>query len=240
MRCYKFYDTDLNGNADYDIVGEEYEELIDFCCENAHMVSFSYLEESKSKFSKIEDFKIQGKEVSSLQGYKTSYYRICTELCNFLKSTTNSFFAWTCWKNGKINDMAENLTFFRKDETVLLSSDTHEGKIILRPKDEDVSKIVSNPLWLEEKNKQENYGVKRKVFANANKASSKKEAVDYAEQYLNYEVSVNEIENYKLFEIETNDDEELYWLQYHCCSNKYGIVIIDIKLSANDMEIFWE
>lgn len=240
MRCYKFYDTNLNGDADYDIAGKEYIELIDFCCQNACVLSFSYPNESKKLFKQIENFKIRTEESYSLQGYNNSYYKICLEVSDFLKNNSPSFFEWVCWKNGEFRASAEDLVFFRADGTILLSSDTHNGKITLRPRDEDVSKIVSNPLWIEEKNKQESYGVKRKVFANANKVSSQKEAIDYAEQYLNYEISVNEIKNYKLFEIETNDDEQLYWLQYHCYSSKYGIVIIDIKLNDDCLETFWE
>lgn len=33
MKEYVFYDTDMRGEADYDICGSDYEKLIDVCCQ---------------------------------------------------------------------------------------------------------------------------------------------------------------------------------------------------------------
>ncbi len=240
MHCYRFYDSDIKGNANYDIAGNEYIELIDFCCQNACVLSFSYPKESEKRFKQIKNFKIRTEESYSLQGYNNSYYKICLEVSGFLKNNSRSFFDWVCWKNGEFRTMAENLVFFRTDGTILLSSDTHNGKITLRPRDEDVSKIVSNPLWIEENLEDKTYGVKREKIVNTNRISSQEEAKNYVELYLKQKISKNEIENYLLFKYENIYEKNIYWFQYHCYSSKYGIVIIDIKLNDDHLETFWE
>ena len=74
-----------------------------------------------------------------------NYYRVCDKLCDILLKTTNHIFSWL---NGWGYENPEDPTFYREDGSLFFTSTIHEGECTLFVRDEDVSEILANKLWI--------------------------------------------------------------------------------------------
>jgi len=73
---------------------------------------------------------------------------MCPELCELLLKITDSIFKWI---DGWGFKNPEDPCFYRDDGSAFFTSVIHEGVVKLTPREnEDVSKIISNPLWIPE------------------------------------------------------------------------------------------
>ena len=149
---YRFCDTDGIGEADYDIEGKDYRELIDVCCHYCSVVSFDlYPQYADAEYlMQIQQHLIKRNNTYRLldraqTGSDKRYYTVCAEMCELLKKE-NNIFSWFWEEKNPFH--FENLTFYRNDGTIFFESITHEGECYLYAKDtEDVSRIVSNEHW---------------------------------------------------------------------------------------------
>ena len=236
MKYYRFYDTDKDGMLEYDIFGEEYKKLICVCCMYSSIVSLNFYNEDN--LESIEKFKILEKENKSplsntLKG-KRRYYKVCPELCSILQNEVDSFFAWLSFIDGK-GLKPEDLTFFREDGTIFLSSCTHEGVITLRPrKDENITKIIANPLWKEETLEGDKYGVVQRCFTCDILLTDENSAVKIAEKYLNGKYAFK-----ILFDKRYDKHSQTYYVQYHCQGER-GYEIVNFILSREKSVVTFE
>lgn len=160
MKKYYFYDTDDSGNADYDIAGADYCQLLETCLKYCSSVSFVVCSRNGVASEvpvEIEKYRIPVTD-SLLKHYKQSerreapegwyeirHYCLCTDVANMLTAVSDSVFKWVCaWGYSNPEDVA----FWREDGTAFFTSVTHEGECFLMPNDdEDVDNIVSSSLW---------------------------------------------------------------------------------------------
>lgn len=157
MDYYRFYDTDLYGIEEYDIIGEEYRRLIETCCKYSTVLALSMVNfgEEIIHFDELDKFKIRSVRHiikinrAEVLNKEIVYYRVCPELCKILVNYVDSIFKWV--HTSEFSN-PEDLTFFREDGTVFFSSCIHEGVLTLCPQNEDVSEILKNPLWINSKN----------------------------------------------------------------------------------------
>ena len=105
MKEYVFYDTDMRGEADYDICGSDYEKLIDVCCQYGCTLSLMIANRHTKLVKHLEAFRMpqpqnirneymrysQNSDGSDLD---IRYYHVCDELCSLLKASANSIFDW--------------------------------------------------------------------------------------------------------------------------------------------------
>lgn len=153
---YCFFDTDASGNAEYDITGEEYKTLLEHCCRYSSV--FSLYQDNIEAIRALEpyrivvDDKVFHREVhyghyGNTEG-KVIYYRVCEEIYDILTKHCNSLFQWI---NGWGYHNPTDPIFYREDGSVFLFTRIHEGVAALIPrKNEDVSNIIKNPLWIPE------------------------------------------------------------------------------------------
>lgn len=160
-----FYDTNIYGDCDdeYDISGEEYEKLLEVCfkcCDTLMLKIESNNAKNVERFEKYRTSQPKGFDKRRAQlftlfpGYEKPeeqfrFYKLCPELLELMKQTSNSIFGWAyCWYS-----TPDDPVFIRSDGSVFFDSIIHEGEIRLLPRDgEDVSEIISNKLWLPSNN----------------------------------------------------------------------------------------
>ena len=167
MKIYRFYDTDESGYADYDLIGEEHQQLLQTCCKYCTVMAFVFTTPDQFQ-AELAPYEISPPiaimEKDYPLGYKilfrrqadgswchrsshTKFYRVCSETRTLLLSISDSLFSWL---DGHGYHNPENPTFYRADGSVFFSSVIHEGECTLHVRDdEDVSEIINNPLWLE-------------------------------------------------------------------------------------------
>ena len=58
MKEYVFYDTDMRGEADYDICGSDYEKLIDVCCQYGCTLSLMIANRHTKLVKHLEAFRM--------------------------------------------------------------------------------------------------------------------------------------------------------------------------------------
>ena len=155
MKEYKFFDTDATGKEDYDIFGNDYQNLINICCKYCTTISFRIKNLEIACLAELSKFNIP-KQKNILYVYNhyydnnesqtdVKYYRICPDLNQILLKTTDSLFNWIY---GWGFENPEDPVFYRKDGSVFFSSLIHEGECSLFPqKGEDISSIISTGLW---------------------------------------------------------------------------------------------
>lgn len=143
---YRFYDTDVNENEEYDVIGEEYDILINTCCKYSSVLALNFMSKDILYYNELEKYKIASKRLS--KQWIVNYYKMCPELCELLLKITDSIFKWI---DGRGFKNPEDPCFYREDGTLFFDSSIHEGILKLMPREnEDVSKIISNPLWIPE------------------------------------------------------------------------------------------
>lgn len=153
MKEYVFYDTDMRGEADYDICGSDYEKLIDVCCQYGCTLSLMIANRHTKLVKHLEAFRMpqpqnirneymrysQNSDGSDLD---IRYYHVCDELCSLLKASANSIFDWV-YEQGHKNP--EDPIFYRADGSKFFLSVIHEGELELYVNDsEDISAILDS------------------------------------------------------------------------------------------------
>lgn len=165
---YCFFDsdiTDMNPFAEYDIVGEQYKQLIKICCVYSDYLSFTFMNDNVKLIDELEPYIISDNSLEfdysvnysielELKPYK-QYYRVCKEVCDILLKHTDRIFSWIC--GGGYNN-PEDIAFYRTDKTPFFYSIIHEGVCVILPNDnENVECIISNPLWIPETELKDGY-----------------------------------------------------------------------------------
>ena len=153
---YKFYDTDTYGFEDYDIIGEDYIELIKLCIRYSKTVCFRRYEYNVIVPSQIEKYRLPINEtiVCNFPYYRSTpnvakwqlyHFELSKEVCEWIMSVANSIWDWKHYSDKRL---LEDPMFFREDGSVFFRSIIHEGEICIHPIDgEDVSSVVSNGHW---------------------------------------------------------------------------------------------
>ena len=154
MRKYVFYDTDIEGNEEYDIRGASYELLMRTCCRYSSVLYLKYLAPNMQVYDKLKEFEIEKPQnIPDDPGVympfcDKRYYRVCPELCDALLRTANGIFEWL---DGWGFHNPDDPVFYRSDGTVFFASEIHEGVCVLAPKEnEDVTEVLSSVEWVQE------------------------------------------------------------------------------------------
>ena len=140
MNKYFFYDTDIYENEEYDIRGQDYENLIRTCCRYSAVLYLKYLEPNLQLYDKLKKFEITKPQnipddPSRYSPYcKKRYYTVCPELCSILLSSANGIFEWTSMWYLKHPD---DPIFYRNDGTAFFASDIHNGSCAIMPREDE-------------------------------------------------------------------------------------------------------
>lgn len=159
MRKYKYYDTDIKGEAEYDIVDTDYFDMINTCfkyCVSFAVIVFENDNEVISKLSSIEQYRIPlNPRVSEIYSYfdnsdpncikrEVRHYALTPEVRGWILKLTNSIFSWLVSEANP-----EEPSFYREDGSAFLYGLLHEGELILETKDdENVDNIISKEHWI--------------------------------------------------------------------------------------------
>ncbi len=172
MSMFVFYDTDCNGEEEYDIFGEEYRTLIKACCKYCNTLSLRITHPDTSFVNELEKFATNktnenisvyqhyfGTDMDAQCLYEIRYYKICEELERTLLSISDSVFKWIYgW--GQTNP--EDPVFYRHDGSVFFYSIVHEGKCALIPQaNENVEQIISNNHWLKQEKSDGDFAINK-------------------------------------------------------------------------------
>lgn len=162
MPTYRFYDTDYDGIADYDITGEAYRILLNTCFKYAHTVALHVSPNYQKDLSCILPYQIPVTEAvhnqysvyslvdvqdhTILHPYTIMHFVLSPEVKTYLYKQTDHLWGWTFWHK---NNNPDDPCFFRKDESVFFSSVIHDGVCTLYPQEnEDVSEILKDSRWI--------------------------------------------------------------------------------------------
>lgn len=151
MEKYVFYDTDYEGNEEYDIRGEAYEQLIRICCQYSTVLYLKYMQPDLQAVDLLKSFEIEKPQnisedpVIHLPYCDKRYYRVCPELCEVLLHVADGIFEWL---SGWGFENPEDPTFYRSDGTVFFVSVVHNGFCALIPReDEDLGGLLQAVEW---------------------------------------------------------------------------------------------
>lgn len=155
---YIFYDTDITGNEDYDISGENYKNLLKACFRYCTTVSFYIWNVDSIYPSDWEKFRLPTTQ-KHIETYTHYYYndhssihvyQLNEEMKESIMNITDSMFKWIC---GMGNTNPDDPIFYREDGSVFFWSCIHDGECRLLPRsNEDVSNIICSKLWHLHKN----------------------------------------------------------------------------------------
>lgn len=141
MKIFRFYDTDCYGEAEYDIVGNDYTALLSVCYQYAATVAFRTQVHHLSIQSTplpidMKIIKAFGQNVDDVL-----HFALDATLCQQIRALTDSVFLPHC------RDI-KDLTFFRTDGSIFLASSSHNGVCTLYVREtEDISEILKSGLW---------------------------------------------------------------------------------------------
>ncbi|MBQ9744289.1 MAG: hypothetical protein IJW19_04100 [Clostridia bacterium] len=245
MGYYRFYDTDPYGNEEYDIAGEQYRELIRVCCEHSKYMSFIIYDKRVSGYDELCKYKIESIEYTPedkySRKYEILYCSICKGLQNFLMNNVDSVFEWIL---GRGFSNPEDPMFFREDGTIFFSSSIHDGIITLRPREENVSNIVCNPLWICSNNDIRGNKMLYKTVVLPYSVSSDSKAIELSESIMDDLKQIGKVIEYKFFGLFKYKQYKGYDLEFHCkMSSEYYVfeyVILNIRITDNKCNIFIE
>ena len=160
-----------------DIENSEYISFVSSCCKYSKYLSYDYywwdalkkpetppiekiLKYEVHNFEKIltvetrknweKSWLIHNSQILIDQGMKRKYFEINEDTKNFVLSYGSLFSYWedAVWLNYNY-EPAQNLIFYRDDQTAFFRSVTHERYCSLYPNDdEDVSIIINKPGWI--------------------------------------------------------------------------------------------
>lgn len=159
MRYYVFYDTNVfeDCSEEYDIVSEDYKELLTLCFRYSTSFSFMIagegirsivesLPKELDKYRIDEDNNVLDVYIRYMNRYKDiRCYTACPETYDLILEINDSIFKWI---NGRGNKKPEDLTFYREDGSVFFTSIIHEGECYLYPRyNENINSVVLNGKW---------------------------------------------------------------------------------------------
>ena len=174
VKEYYFEICDENDlNIEYEITGEEYKNFIETCFRYSKYFSLEFRKANVSLADEISDsefcpvitqekkkmwflehgicfseFLSENYMKEQYDAYWARKYYLCDELTKSYLINFGSLFEylWQSWDNNE--DCAENLTFYRPDDSVLFVSITHEGMCSLYlHQDENFEDVLKNPQW---------------------------------------------------------------------------------------------
>lgn len=153
MFFLSFRDYDEKTNQDLDICGEDYEELISFCCCHSDYCSL-FLDKSLLSYPPVT-MNLSQDEKQLLQGVKKKkaenmngevWYLSCEkDTKTFLLSHCYSVFDW----NVSLKNPA-NLSFYRDDQSFLFVSNSHIGVCYLRISERNAGIFLHKQGWKKE------------------------------------------------------------------------------------------
>lgn len=162
MKIYKFYDSDITGQAEYDISGEQYHRLLQSCFQYCATVSVIVSLNCLERIRTWEAYRIpvtpEVEKVYSHYGlptdgstsktdfYEIRHYILTPQMKRMLQDYTTSLFQWTyAWGYNNPDD----ISFYRSDGSVFFSSLIHEGEctLFLNEK-EDLREVISQGAWV--------------------------------------------------------------------------------------------
>ena len=154
QKIYIFHDTDPAGKEEYDISGNAFHTLLAACCRYCTILTLRFPQQVPAAEA-LEPYRIPNDERLPLDIVYAHYgtlsfgevrsYRVCPELIALFSIVADSMFKWL-WGCGYAHP--EDPVFYRADGSVFFCSCIHEGECMLLPRDdEDVGKILADPLW---------------------------------------------------------------------------------------------
>ena len=161
MTQYNFYDADPSGYEEYDILDDDYFQLLDTCFLYSDSISLLFDlrdRESAQLFQDLEEYRLPVSEnikrlydhYGGFEGdrrghYEIRHYRLSNEVKKKIVGVTDSVFKWIYgWGYSNPADPA----FLRKDGSVFFQSLIHEGVCSLLPQHgEGVDHIISGKRW---------------------------------------------------------------------------------------------
>ena len=161
MKRYIFRDWDEIKRIEYDILGQDYLDLLALCFQYCSSFTARHAISGCCRIDipkYIQKYRIPLTEKNTAPyrwyGYSTencenelAHFSLGAEVMDFLVKRTDDFFRWML--NTDCQNL-EDLAFFRKDGSVFLHSSTHNGTCVLEALDsEDVSGVISKPGWEE-------------------------------------------------------------------------------------------
>jgi len=157
MKKYTFHDSDIFGEANYDIVGEEYHFLLNTCFKYCHSLSFIVRSKDVSIPPSLLAYRLPVTPFIEKQYERYKYcnppvqiyhFHLCKDTFPLILDITDSIFKWiNAW--GYSNP--EDPIFYREDNSIFFSSIIHDGQCTLFPHEkENISLLINNPLWIQE------------------------------------------------------------------------------------------
>lgn len=161
MRLYKFFDSDITGQAEWDISGVQYQQLLQSCFRYCSTVSVMVSLNCVDRIRSWEPYRIPvtpnvqkvyahyGLPVDGstniTDSYEIRHYSLTPQMKRMLQAYTTSLFQWTyAWGHNNPDD----LSFYRADGSVFFSSLVHEGECTLYLKEnEDMRDVISQGAW---------------------------------------------------------------------------------------------
>ncbi|MFR1435525.1 MAG: hypothetical protein ACLSS9_09870 [Acutalibacteraceae bacterium] len=134
---------DFGDEAEIDINGKAYNDLIDACFEYSKFFSFTVFEKDLDDFRPYL-YKIVTEPYCYRPNkhYKTYFYLCCDAAMAKLKSPQYSLFYWTgAWLT------PENLSFYRSDGSILLASIAHDQNCYVFIRDENIDDFMALAKW---------------------------------------------------------------------------------------------
>lgn len=158
VKIYRFYDTDIYGNEEYDISENKYIDLLNCCIKYSSVFCFYRMNKNVFIPEWIDACRLKPTEVvrdlyyyhygDNIEDAEENIYclPINDKIVNWIFSVTDSIFKWYL-SNEYSNP--EDPAFLRTDGSVFFSSIIHDGHCTLYPMPgEDVSAIINNSLWV--------------------------------------------------------------------------------------------
>ena len=151
MEKYVFFDTDIDGNEEYDIRGEAYKTLIRTCCEHSAVLYLKYTQPNLPIADQLKKYEIN--KPSNIPNdtviygpyCERHYFKVCPELCEILLNATEGIFEWL---NGWGFQNPDDPTFYREDGSVFFASEIHNGLCVLIPNNgENVEELLRAATW---------------------------------------------------------------------------------------------
>lgn len=162
LNIYKFFDSDIAGQAEYDISGERYQQLLQSCFKYCATVSVIVSLNCLERIQPWEPYRIpvtmdvqkvyshyglpEDGSTSKTDSYEVRHYMLTSQMKRMLQDYTTSLFRWTCaWGHNNPDD----ISFYRLDGSVFFSSLIHEGECTLFLKqNENLHAVISQEGWI--------------------------------------------------------------------------------------------
>lgn len=162
LNIYKFFDSDITGQAEYDISGEQYQQLLRSCFKYCATVSVIISLNCLERVHLWEPYRIpvtpdvqkvyshygvqMDGDACKTDSYEVRHYLLTSQMKRMLQDCTTSLFQWTCaWGHNNPDD----ISFYRSDGSVFFSSLIHEGECTLFLREnENLRAVISQEGWI--------------------------------------------------------------------------------------------